>query len=124
MLAPALPAMSAELNMTSTVESQLTMTIFIFAYGFGPLLFGPMSELYGRVPITQLANFLYLAFNLGCGAAKTKEQMMAFRFLSGLGGSSPMAVGGGVLSDFFDDHEMGQALSVYSLAPLLGPAIG
>lgn len=83
-----------------------------------------MSELYGRVPVTQWANMLFLAFNLGCGAAKTKEQIMVFRFLAGLGGSSPLAVGGGVLGDVFDEHGRGQALSVYSLAPLLGPAIG
>lgn len=35
-----------------------------------------------------------------------------------------MAIGGGVLGDLFDAHERGQALSVYSLAPVLGPALG
>ena len=51
----------------------------------------------GRVPILQATNLFYLVWNLACGFAQTKNQMLAFRFLSGLGGSAPAAVGGGVL---------------------------
>ena len=40
----------------------------------------------------QLANLIYLLFNTVCGFAETKEQLLAFRFLSGLGGSAPQAV--------------------------------
>ena len=48
-----------------------------------------MSELYGRTIVLQLSNLFYLFFNLGCGLAKTKEQLIAFRFLAGYGGSAP-----------------------------------
>lgn len=85
---------------------------------------GPLSELYGRVIVLQLVNLIYLFFNLGCGLARTKGQLIAFRFLAGLGGSAPLAIGGGVLSDLFTAEHRGKALSIYSLAPLLGPAIG
>jgi MFS family permease len=67
---------------------------------------------------------LYLFFNLGCGLAQTKTQLIIFRFLSGLGGSAPLAIGGGVLSDVFTAEQRGKAISIYSLAPLLGPAVG
>ena len=50
--------------------------------------------------------------------------MIAFRFLSGLGGSAPLAIGGGVLSDCWRPEERGRAIGIFSLAPLLGPAIG
>jgi MFS family permease len=80
--------------------------------------------MYGRVIVLQLANAFYLCFNLGCGFAQSKGQMIAFRFLSGLGGSAPLAIGGGVLSDLFRAEERGRAISIYSLAPLLGPAVG
>ena len=85
---------------------------------------GPLSEIFGRVPVLQLANLFYLVFNTACGASKNKGEMIAFRFLSGLGGSAPLAVGGGVLSDCWRPEERGRAISIYSLAPLLGPAIG
>ncbi|KIH90317.1 MFS multidrug transporter [Sporothrix brasiliensis 5110] len=124
MVAPALPDIGRELDITSSVEQLLTLSIFILAYAVGPLFLGPLSELYGRVIVLQLSNLLYLFFNLGCGLAKTRGQMIAFRFLSGFGGSAPLAIGGGVLADLFTAEQRGRALSMYSLAPLLGPAVG
>lgn len=74
--------------------------------------------------VLQATNLLYLFFNLGCGFAKTKAQIIVFRFFAGLGGSAPLAVGGGVLADLFTAEERGRAMAIYSLAPLLGPAVG
>ncbi|KAL8871381.1 MAG: hypothetical protein Q9174_002774, partial [Haloplaca sp. 1 TL-2023] len=105
MLAPALPAIAKDLNISTEVESQMVLSVFILAYAIGPLFLGPLSEVYGRVPVLQLANLVYLIFNSAAGGCKTKGEMIAFRFLSGLGGSAPQ-------SDSFQ------------FAPLLGPAIG
>lgn len=124
MVAPALGAISREFNITNEVEKSLTLSIFVLAYAIGPLFLGPLSEMYGRTIVIQTANLLYFFFNLGCGLARTKEQEIVFRFLSGLGGSAPLAVGGGVLSDLFTADQRGKAVSIYSLAPLLGPAVG
>lgn len=92
MVAPALGAIAAEFGITAKVESQLTLSVFILAYAVGPLLLGPLSEMYGRVIVLQLANLFYLVFNIACGVSRSKGQMIAFRFLSGLGGSAPLAV--------------------------------
>lgn len=124
MVAPALTTIAKQFNITNEVEESLTLSVFVLAYAVGPLFLGPLSEMYGRVIVLQLANLFYLFFNLGCGLAQTKGQMIAFRFLAGLGGSAPLAIGGGVLSDLFTAEERGRAISIYSLAPLLGPAIG
>lgn len=124
MVAPALPAIDAELGITNQVESAVTLSIFVLAYAVGPLFLGPLSEIYGRVPVLQLSNAFYFAWNLACGFAQTKGELIAFRFLAGLGGSAPLACGGGVLADCWKPEERGKAISIYSLAPLLGPAIG
>jgi multidrug resistance protein len=124
MVAPALTAIAREFKITNEIEMSLTLSIFVLAYAIGPLFLGPLSEMYGRVIVLQTSNLLYLFFNLGCGLAQTKGQMIAFRFLSGLGGSAPLALGGGVLSDLFTAEQRGRAISIYSLAPLLGPAVG
>ncbi len=50
--------------------------------------------------------------------------LIAFRFLAGLGGSAPLSIGGGVIGDLFDAEHRGQAVSIYSLAPLFGPVVG
>ncbi|KAF2867121.1 major facilitator superfamily domain-containing protein [Massariosphaeria phaeospora] len=124
MIAPALTSISEEFHITREVEAQLTLSIFVLAYAIGPLFLGPLSEIYGRVIVLQLSNLFFMAWNLGCGFAQTSGQLMAFRFFSGLGGSAPLAIGGGLLSDCFFPEQRGRAISIYSLAPLLGPAIG
>ncbi|KAE8381504.1 major facilitator superfamily domain-containing protein [Aspergillus bertholletiae] len=124
MVAPALSTMAKEFHVSNEIESQLMLSVFVLAYAVGPLFLGPFSEIYGRVPVLQLANLWYLVFNVVGGVAKSKGQMIAFRFLAGLGGSAPLAIGGGVLSDLFVPEERGRAIAIYSLAPLLGPAIG
>lgn len=92
MVAPALDTIAVEFKITSGFEKALVMSIFLLAYAIGPFLLGPLSEIFGRVVVLQCANLVFLVFNTICGFAKTKEQMMAFRFLSGLGGSAPQAV--------------------------------
>ena len=96
----------------------------MLGYAIGPLFLGPFSEVFGRVYVLQLANLFYLIFNSAAGWSTNKSEMIAFRFLSGLGGSAPLAIGGGVLGDIWSAEERGAALSIYSLAPLVGPAIG
>ncbi|KAK3052441.1 hypothetical protein LTS18_012287, partial [Coniosporium uncinatum] len=124
MVAPATSTIARQLNITNEVEQALVLSIFVLAYAIGPLFLGPLSEVYGRVIVLQVSNLWFLAWNLGCGFAQTKGQLLAFRFLSGLGGSAPLALGGGTLSDCWKAEERGKAISIYSLAPLLGPAIG
>ncbi|KND90374.1 putative transporter [Tolypocladium ophioglossoides CBS 100239] len=124
MVAPGLEAIGQDLDITSELERALVLSIFVAAYALGPLLWGPLSELYGRVVVIQSSNAVFLLFNLGCGLARTEGQMIAFRFMAGIGGSAPLAIGGGLLSDLFAAEERGRAISVYSLMPLLGPAVG
>lgn len=124
MVAPALDTMADGFGVTNKLLSALTLSIFILAYAIAPLFLGPLSEIYGRVIVLQIGNILYLVFNTGCARAQSLTQMVVFRFLAGVGGAASMGLGGGVLSDLFISEDRGKALSVYSLAPLLGPAIG
>ncbi|KAI5295899.1 hypothetical protein KEM52_006553, partial [Ascosphaera acerosa] len=150
LVAPAIATIAKDFGVTNEVVATLMMSIFVLAYAIGPLFLGPLSEVYGRVITLQCANLWFLAFNIACGFAQSTGQMIAFRFLSGLGGSAPLAVsrsshrasqsisstvcvlaanihnqiGGGVLSDCFRPEERGKSVAMYSLAPLLGPAIG
>lgn len=92
MVAPALDSLAADLGITSEIVLQLTMSIFILAYAVGPLILGPLSEVFGRTIVLQLANLFFLVFNIGCGFANTTTQMIVCRFFAGLGGSAPLAV--------------------------------
>jgi len=68
--------------------------------------------------------FFPLVWNTACGFANSRNELIAFRFLAGLGGSAPLAVCSAVIGDLFDAEVRGRATSIYSLAPLLGPVIG
>lgn len=120
MVAPALDRLSEDLGIHNQVESALALSIFLLAYAIGPLFLGPLSEVYGRVRVIQFANLFFLAWNTGCGFAQSPGQLFAFRFLAGLGGSAPLAIGGGILSDTWTADQRGKAISIYSLMPLLG----
>ncbi|KAM5544558.1 hypothetical protein V8D89_001456 [Ganoderma adspersum] len=124
MMAPASQQIAGDFGVTDSAIIALFTSVFVAAYAFGPLILGPLSELYGRSRVLQLANLWYLAWNLGCGFAKNEGQLIAFRILAGLGGSAPLSIGGGVLGDVWKPEQRGQAIAVYSLAPLLGPVLG
>jgi multidrug resistance protein len=124
MVAPALTDIDQEFGIKTATESAMVLSIFVLAYAVGPLFLGPLSEVYGRVPILQLTNAWYILFNFVCGWSKNSGELLAFRFLAGIGGSAPLAVGGAILGDMFSPEQRAKAVSMYSLAPLLGPAIG
>jgi MFS family permease len=143
MIAPAAPQVAAKLNITDEVRrfppshpslvltparlqviEAMSVSVFVLAFAFSPLIFGPLSELCGRVRVLQFAGIGYAIFNLVCGFATTKGQFIAFRFLAGFGGGAPLSIGAGVLSDMWRAEERGKASALYSLGPLLGPAMG
>lgn len=124
MIAPALPLLSEEFGVTSSVRESLMLSTFVLAYAFGPLVLAPLTEMFGRRVVLQTTNVMFIAFNLGCGASQNATQLTVLRFFAGLGGSAPLAVGGGTIADLFEPAERGSAMGMYSLAPLLGPAIG
>jgi len=92
MVTPALPAIADDFDIPEGFMRQLVMTIFLLGYAQGPFVLAPLSEIFGRVTVLQYANLVYLVFNTACGFARTQNQMLAFRFLSGLGGAAPQAV--------------------------------
>lgn len=124
MIAPALGQIQQELHVSSALEAELSLSVFILGFAVGPLFLAPLSELFGRRIILQLSNLFYIVFNLVGGFSTNVGQIIAFRFLSGVGGSAPLGIGGGVLADIWLPTERGRAMALYSLAPLLGPAIG
>ncbi|KAF6807062.1 MFS multidrug transporter [Colletotrichum sojae] len=125
MVAPALEVIGHELIVLSAFEQILVLSIFVLAYALGPLVWGPLSELCGRVIILQVTAVLYMGFNLGYGLATSKTQMTVVRFLAGFNGSAPMAVGGAAFADLLNAEERGQAISIHSLlSPAIGPIAG
>lgn len=92
MVTPALEEIGDQYDIPEGFARALVLSIFLLGFAQGPFVLAPLSELFGRVKVLQWANLIYLIFNTVCPFAKTKEQLYAFRFLSGVGGSAPQAV--------------------------------
>jgi MFS family permease len=91
-VAPELSTISNELQMGSSLEAVLVLSTFVLTYCLGPLLLGPLSEIFGRVAVLHFGNSFYLLFNLVCGFARNKAQLLAFRLLAGFGGAGGLVV--------------------------------
>lgn len=89
---PAEDAIAKEFNVTNPITGPLALSLFLLMYCLGPLLLGPLSELYGRWPVVQAGTLFYLAFNTAAGFSKTMVQLLVFRLFSGIGASATLAV--------------------------------
>ncbi|TQS33043.1 hypothetical protein Golomagni_06625, partial [Golovinomyces magnicellulatus] len=123
MVTPALDSIGHDLGIGPGFMQALVMSIFLLGYAQGPFVLAPLSEIYGRVHVLQYANLIYLAFNTACGFAKTKNQLLAFRFLSGIGGSAPQALCNGVLADCWRKEERGKGQAIYGMLTFIGPTV-
>lgn len=102
----------------------LCISLFVAGYCVGPLLWGPLSETYGRRPIFVVAFIVYTAFQVGCALAPNTGAMLAFRFLSGTFAASPLTNSGALLADIWDADVRGKAMALFGLAPFAGPSLG
>lgn len=91
-MAPALSTIQQDLRFDSSLLAILSLSIFLLGTAFIPLLTAPLSEVFGRSLILQTTNVFYIVFNTLCGLARTQNELIAFRFLAGLGGAGPFAV--------------------------------
>ncbi|KAK9421811.1 putative Major facilitator superfamily (MFS) profile domain-containing protein [Seiridium unicorne] len=124
MVIPAMPSLARDLNITSDAFLQLTMSLFVFGWTGGPLVLGPLSEVFGRAPILHIGNFGFITFNLLCGFVRNQHAFVFLRFISGLCGSGPTSLGTGILSDLWTSDERGTSLAIYTIMPLVGPTAG
>ncbi|KAF2748102.1 MFS multidrug transporter-like protein [Sporormia fimetaria CBS 119925] len=100
------------------------LSLFVLGFALGPLLWAPISELYGRQVVFLGTFFAFVAFNAGGAGSQNIATLLVLRFLAGSFGSSPLTNAGGVVADIFNAKERGLAMAMFSIAPFMGPVIG
>ncbi|TGO88333.1 hypothetical protein BPOR_0169g00120 [Botrytis porri] len=108
----------------STEVVTLGVSLFVLGFAIGPLLWAPMSELYGRQVLFFGTYAMLTVFNAGAAGAQNIQTLLIMRFLAGAFGSSPLTNAGGVIADMFSACDRGVAMSIFAAAPFLGPVIG
>ncbi|EGP86473.1 unnamed protein product [Zymoseptoria tritici ST99CH_1E4] len=104
-------------------SSVLLVTIWELGEAAGPLFLAPLSEIFGRYPVMNGANMLFIAATLLASFAPTSAVLIAARFLTGLAVASNV-LNPSIVGDMFVSEERGTAMSFIMLAPLMGGAIG
>ncbi|KAK3203612.1 hypothetical protein GRF29_106g82664 [Pseudopithomyces chartarum] len=102
----------------------LGVSLFVLGFALGPLLWAPFSELYGRQVVFFGTFLAFTVFNAGAAGSKNIWTLLILRFFGGAFGSSPLTNAGGVVADLFSAKERGLAMSIFSVAPFMGPVIG
>lgn len=100
------------------------ISFFVLGFAFGPLLWAPASEVFGRRNIYLISYFFLTLWQGVTCASQNPGSILVFRFLAGFFGSSPLANGGGTIADVLDARQIGLGMALFALAPFLGPAIG
>lgn len=102
----------------------LGITFFVLGFGVGPLLWAPLSELFGRQILYAGTYGMLTVFNAGAAGSNNVATLIVLRFLAGAFGSSPLTNAGGVIADMFPAKERGLAMSLFAAAPFMGPVLG
>ncbi len=124
---PSLPLIASDLN-ASAASVQLTISLFLVGLCAGMLVYGPLSDRYGRRPLLLGGMGLYLVATLGCIFAGSVEQLVAWRFFQALGGAAASVLARAIVRDLFALAEAAKVLSlmhlVTMLATLVAPLLG
>ncbi|KAJ9641329.1 hypothetical protein H2199_005299 [Coniosporium tulheliwenetii] len=108
----------------SQIVATLGLSLFVLGFALGPLVFAPMSELYGRQIVYLVTFGAFTAFSAGTAGAKNIESVIILRFFAGSFGSSPLTNSGGIIADLYTAKQRGLMVGIFAAAPFTGPALG
>ena len=110
----AIDYMSIYFHVTNEQQLVLPISLFLVGYVFGPVVFGSLSETYGR-RIIMLGSFIvFTLFTMACALAPNWPAFLVFRLICGFMASSAIAVVGGLYADIFADPVIrGRAMAVF-----------
>lgn len=125
---PALPSITISFG-TSDFNVQLIMAAYITGLALAQLVFGPLSDRFGRKVILRWGLWLFAVSTLACTLATSIELLIALRFVQGFAASSGLVVARAIARDCFtENRQLGHAMSrmslMLSLSPVLLPPLG
>ena len=127
-LLPALPEIGESLGVTNSSDHQLLITMIFLGLGFGQLIFGPLSDSFGRKPMVYIGFSIFVIGSICCVTTKSFEMMIFGRILQGIGLSSPRTIAIAIIRDSFSGDYMAKTLSIvvmfFILIPIVAPTLG
>jgi DHA1 family bicyclomycin/chloramphenicol resistance-like MFS transporter len=127
MYLPSLPDIGRVLE-APTARVQLTISSYLIGFALGQLVYGPLSDRYGRRPVLFAALGLYITGTLICAATQSIDTLIAARFLQALGGAGSIVLARAMVRDIYSGVQAARELSlmgsISAFAPIVAPMIG
>lgn len=102
----------------------LGTSLVIFGFAVGPLIWAPLSELYGR-RLPLFSGFaIFAIFQIPVAVAQNLRTILVSRFMIGLFGCSPLACMGGAMADIWNPVDRAVAIAMFAASTFLGPVLG
>jgi MFS transporter, DHA1 family, multidrug resistance protein len=118
---PTLPALTADLQTTKAM-GQNTLSAYFAGVAIAQLIYGPLSDKYGRRPILQIGLVLFVVATLACAISPTIETLIWARFAQAAGACVGQVIMRAVVRDLFDRSETASMMASITLAIALAPA--
>ena len=124
---PSLPTL-ARFFATDVARVQLTLSVFLAGFAVAQLIYGPLSDRYGRRPVMLAGLAIYLVASLACMVAPDIDTLIAARFFQALGACAGPVLGRAIVRDVYGPLQAARVLAYISgamaIAPMLGPVLG
>ncbi len=125
---PALEAVGDYYHVSNENDQQLIVFAYIFGFGFPQLVFGPLSDSYGRKGLLQLCLIGFTIAGAACMFATSFAMLLAFRFIQGIFAAGFRVIATSIIRDLMAGRAMASTLSlvftVFMIAPIIAPALG
>ncbi|MEH1921141.1 multidrug effflux MFS transporter [Nostoc sp.] len=124
---PAFPTISEALK-ASSGSVGLTLSLFMLGFALAQLVFGPLSDRFGRKPVLLFGCGLFTLAGAACAVAPSIDSLIAWRLVQGAGAGAGMVMTLAIVRDLFEGATARAQLSyvnlVMSVAPMIAPTIG
>jgi EmrB/QacA subfamily drug resistance transporter len=125
-VATAMPAIVGDLGGFSLYS--WVFSAYLLMNSVTVLIYGKLSDLFGRKPIIIMGILIFLFGSILCGTAKTMEMLILFRFIQGFGAGAVMPIATTIVGDIYTKEErskiQGYLSSVWGISAVMGPALG
>lgn len=125
---PALPMIGDYLSVNNPSDNPKLITTIFLGLGIGQLIFGPLSDSFGRKPMVYFGFVLFVIASIICITTKSFEMMLFGRILQGIGLASPRTMCIAMVRDSYEGDYMAKILSivvmVFILVPIIAPTLG